>query len=289
MRLPGSILRGSQRKSPVGAGLAGDASDSGAAKSIAGKARSYRGRDTSWLVAGLSIRVLPCCCVVLVTGCVSAPSADPPRVSPATTPEAAGLVDIARLVPDIDLDIRYAGMRNFTGARVDGYEAPRCYLLRPAAEALARVERSLRAQGHRLRLYDCYRPMRAVRQFVRWAADLQDQRTKAEYYPNLDKSTLMPGYLSNRSGHSRGATIDLTLMRCDGDACAPLDMGTPFDFFDPRANTDHPGVTAEQRRNRDRLRDAMAAEGFANYAMEWWHYTLKPEPSPELFIDVPVR
>lgn len=239
--------------------------------------------------ADATTRLFAWLCCGLLVACATSPPADPPRISPAITPEAAGLVDIAQLVPDIDLDIRYAGTDNFTGMRVDGYEAPRCYLLRPAAEALARVERSLREQGYRLRIFDCYRPMRAVRHFVRWVADLEDQRTKADYYPNLDKSSLMPGYLSDRSGHSRGATIDLTLLQCTGDGCAPLDMGTPFDFFDPRANTDHPGITADQRRNRDRLRDAMAAEGFANYAMEWWHYTLKPEPSPDLFIDVPVR
>jgi D-alanyl-D-alanine dipeptidase len=232
---------------------------------------------------------LPWLCAGLLAACASAPSADPPQISPATTPEAAGLVDIAELVPDIDLDIRYAGARNFTGGRVDGYEAPRCYLLRPAAEALARVERSLHAQGRRLRIFDCYRPMRAVRHFVRWAADTQDQRTKAEYYPNIDKPKLIPGYISDRSGHSRGATLDLTLLHCAGDTCTTLDMGTPFDFFDPRANTDHSGITDEQRRNRDRLRDAMTAEGFANYAMEWWHYTFKPEPSPDLFFDVPVQ
>jgi D-alanyl-D-alanine dipeptidase len=233
--------------------------------------------------------VLAWLCAGLLAACTSAPSADPPRISPATTPETAGLVDIAELVPDIDLDIRYTGARNFTGERVDGYEAPRCYLLRPAAEALARVERGMRAQGYRLRIFDCYRPMRAVRHFVRWAADTQDQRTKAEYYPNIDKSRLIPGYISDRSGHSRGATLDLTLLHCAGDGCTPLDMGTPFDFFDPRANTDYPGITDEQRRNRDRLRDAMSVEGFANYAMEWWHYTLKPEPSPDVFFDVPVR
>lgn len=235
------------------------------------------------------ISFLPWFCVGLLAACASSPPEPSPRVSTATAPEAAGLVDITQFVPDIDLDIRYAGTRNFTGGRVDGYEAPRCYLLRPAAEALARVERSLREQGYRLRIFDCYRPMRAVRHFVRWAADTQDQRTKAEYYPNIDKSALIRGYISDRSGHSRGATLDLTLLRCDGDTCRALDMGTPFDFFDPRANTEHAGITDEQRRNRGRLREAMAAGGFANYAMEWWHYTFKPEPSPDLFFDVPVR
>lgn len=164
-------------------------------------------------------------------------------------------------------------------------------MLRPAAEALAAVERELRPQGLRLRIFDCYRPARAVRQFVRWAADAQDQRTKAEYYPALDKATLVPGYISDRSGHSKGATVDLTLLACDGEGqgCRELDMGTPFDFFDPRANTDHAGVTAAQRSNRDRLRDAMARHGFENYPMEWWHYTFRLQPPPETFHDLPIR
>lgn len=230
--------------------------------------------------------------VLLAASC--APVRDPaPAGEPSATLEAAGMVDIAALVPDIDLDIRYAGERNFTGGRVDGYEAPKCYLLRPAAEALRAVEAELRKQGLRLRVFDCYRPARAVRQFVRWAADAQDQRTKAEYYPALEKGSLVPGYISDRSGHSKGATIDLTLMRCEGahspGACHELDMGTPFDFFDPRANTDHPGIDAAQRANRVRLRDAMARHGFENYPMEWWHYTFRLQPPPEAFHDIPIR
>ncbi|HEY0506100.1 MAG TPA: M15 family metallopeptidase [Lysobacter sp.] len=212
-------------------------------------------------------------------------------VSDATTPEAAGLVDVRALVPDIDLDLRYAGRDNFVGDRIDGYEAPRCFLLRPAAEALQRAEQSLRHEGLRLRLYDCYRPARAVRHFVAWAHDLDDQRTKARHYPGLDKQQLLDGYISPTSGHSRGATVDLTLLRCDaaGGDCRPLDMGTGFDFFDPLANTDSPRATPEQRANRHRLRAAMQAAGFRNYPMEWWHFTLDPEPAPKTFFDVPVR
>lgn len=207
----------------------------------------------------------------------------------AVTPAAAGMVDIATLVPDIDLDIRYAGPGNFTGAPVEGYEAPKCYLLRDAAEALRRVEIALRPQGLRLRIFDCYRPERSVRAFMRWAADRADQSTKADYYPALDKASLVPGYIAERSGHSKGATVDLTLLACDGDACAPLDMGTPFDYFDPLANTDNSAITPGQRANRMRLRDAMAGQGFENYPMEWWHYSLRMEPPPEAFHDIPVR
>lgn len=213
------------------------------------------------------------------------------QVSGATTPDAAGLVDIRTLVPDIDLDIRYAGSDNFIGAPVDGYEAPRCYLLAPAAQALQQAESALRRENLRLRLFDCYRPARAVRHFVAWAEDLDDQSTKARHYPDLDKRELLGAYISPTSGHSRGATVDLTLMQCeaDGSACRPLDMGTPFDFFDPSANTDSPRATPAQHANRDRLRQAMQRAGFRNYPMEWWHFTLDPEPAPKTFFDVPLK
>jgi D-alanyl-D-alanine dipeptidase len=226
--------------------------------------------------------------ILFATGCASAP--EQMSIASADTADAAGLVDIRSLVPDIDLDIRYAGRHNFVGQPVDGYEAPRCLLLAPAAHALARAEKGLREGGMRLRIFDCYRPARAVRHFVAWAHDTADQRTKTEFYPNLDKGKLLGGYISPTSGHSRGATVDLTLVQCSADgACAPLDMGTPFDFFDPLANTDSPSATPDQCANRDRLRNAMREAGFRNYPMEWWHYTLHPEPAPDVFYDVPVR
>lgn len=188
------------------------------------------------------------------------------------------LVSVQQRAPDIALDMRYYGSENFVGERIDGYAAPKCLLLDEAADALARVEMSLRKQGLRLRIFDCYRPQRAVAHFMRWARDLSDQRTKTAYYPNLDKSTLVPGYIAEQSGHSRGATVDLTLMRCTDSGCEALDMGTPFDFFDPLANTDSAAVTDQQRANRHLLRDAMQREGFENYPMEWWHYTLPLDP-----------
>lgn len=213
-----------------------------------------------------------------------------PRVSRASTPDAAGMASIQDLVPDIALDIRYASDENFVGTRIRGYEAPRCYLLKPVAEALRRVELSLRKQSMRLRIFDCYRPVRAVQHFVEWAGDLDEQRTKQRYYPNLDKREILGEYVAPVSGHSRGATVDLTLMQCKGsDECVPLDMGTDFDFFDVRAHTDSPLVTTEQRKNRQRLRDAMEKEGFENYASEWWHYTFRPEPSGDLAYDFVVR
>jgi len=215
--------------------------------------------------------------------------AQAPRISPARDAAAAGMVDVRSLAPDIGVEMRYAGAVNFTGAPVPGYEANRCYLLGPVAEALARVQASLRGQGLGLHVYDCYRPAQSVRSFVRWIASPDDPAQKARWYPHVDKSALMPGYIGETSGHSRGATIDLTLARCGDDGCEPLDMGTPFDFFDPLAHTDAPGVTAAQRTNRDRLREAMAAQGLRNYPQEWWHYTLQPEPDPDTAYDFPVR
>jgi D-alanyl-D-alanine dipeptidase len=214
-----------------------------------------------------------------------------PILSPAKSAAAAGLVDIRTLVPDIAEDIKYAGSDNFVGQPVDGYRAAKCLLERPAAAALGRVEHALRVQHLRLKVWDCYRPARAVAHFVRWAHDLADQRSKPQHYPALDKSQLLGDYIAPVSGHSRGGTVDLTLMRCDArDAhCEPLDMGTDFDFFGVRANTDNPGITAGQHDNRQLLRTAMERGGFRNYPMEWWHYTLSPEPTPHTIYDVPVQ
>lgn len=222
-------------------------------------------------------------------GCAAAPSKPAVITSPATTEAQAGLVDVSTLAPAIDIDMRYAGTHNFTGGIVEGYDAPRCLLLRPAAEALAKVANSLRSHSMRLRVHDCYRPVRAVQGFMRWVDDPQSHATRREFYPDLEKVQLREGYIAPVSGHSRGATLDLSLLQCDANArCEPLDMGTPFDFFGERANTDFPGISATQRANRQRLRVAMEAAGFANYPMEWWHYTFKPEPTPLLQYDVPI-
>jgi len=227
---------------------------------------------------------------VLVTALVALPAvAEKAAVSRARTPSEAGLVDVRRHVPDIDEDMKYAGRDNFTGAPVPGYLAPVCLLRAAAAEALSRVESALRPQGYRLRLWDCYRPARAVSAFVRWAGLPDDPRSKALHYPNLAKTQLLGEYIAPVSGHSRGATVDLTLMQCTGTRCTPLDMGTGFDVFDPRAHTDDPGITEAQRDNRRRLVQAMAAQGFVNYAQEWWHFTLPGAAEGAVIYDVPVR
>lgn len=211
------------------------------------------------------------------------------QVSTARDAQAAGMVDLQELAPDIQVEMRYAGADNFTGAVVPGYAANRCLLLAPVAEAVARVQADLRRQGLGLRVYDCYRPAHSVLHFVEWAGQADDPAQKARWYPRVDKGALVPDYIASTSGHSRGATIDLTLQRCDDNGCAPLDMGTPFDLFDPLAHTDAPGLSQQVRQNRQRLLKAMAAQGLANYPLEWWHYTYRPEPDPRTAYDFPVR
>ncbi len=190
-------------------------------------------------------------------------------------------VDAGAMIPAAIVDMRYAGKYNFTGERVSGYRKPKCLLTRPAAEALSRANAELEGMGLRLRIYDCYRPQRAVDRFARWGANA-DQSTKADYYPNIEKSRLFAeGYIAERSGHSRGSTVDLTI---EG-----LDMGSPYDFFDPISNTGDPRPGDTQRANRLLLKLLMEKHGFRPYALEWWHFTLADEPYQESYFDRPVN
>ena len=169
--------------------------------------------------------------------------------------------------------MRYAGAHNFVGRPIDGYEAPRCLLTKPAATALAGVAKDVATYGLVVKVFDCYRPTRAVANFVRWARDLNDTAGKAEFYPDVDKRTLFrDGYIASRSGHSRGSTIDLTLAHADG---RELDMGTPFDFFSPKSWPNSAGVSHDAMVNRGELRTAMQHNGFRPYDREWWHFTLR--------------
>lgn len=211
------------------------------------------------------------------------------NISPATQAEQAGMLEIRTLAPDIAMDIRYASDNNFSGRVVPGYDAPKCYLLRPVAEALAKVQHSLRSQGYSLQIFDCYRPAHSVTAFVHWAQDLSDQGTKSQYYPNVEKHNLLGGYIAETSGHSRGATVDLSVLDCRSGNCTILDMGTDFDFFDPRAHTASEEVSPAQREHRQLLLREMQAQGFSNYPMEWWHFTWTPEPDPETAFDFPLR
>jgi zinc D-Ala-D-Ala dipeptidase len=213
------------------------------------------------------------------------------RSSPVMAQAPAGFVDAATVIDKLVVDMRYFGDDNFVGARIDGYEAPRCLLTRSAALALARVQIDLAAQGLGLKVFDCYRPARAVAHFVRWGRDLKDLKRKAEYYPDVDKRDLFKlGYIAAQSGHSRGSTVDLTLVRhTAGTAPADLDMGTRYDFFGPQSWLSNRSVGAEAQANRLILATAMRRGGFMPYAREWWHFTLRAEPHPDRYFNFPVR
>ncbi len=200
----------------------------------------------------------------------------------------ASFVDVAARVPGIAVEMRYAGEHNFVGVRIDGYERPVCLLTAQAAGALARVQHDLAERGLGLKVFDCYRPGRAVAHFVRWARDLADVKRKAEFYPTVDKRELFRlGYIAAQSGHSRGSTVDIGLVvLADG---AEPDMGTPFDTFGPRSWPGDMTVSAEARRHRALLAAAMRQRGFRPYAKEWWHFTLRDEPFPATYFDFPVR
>ena len=238
-------------------------------------------------------RLLACLSFCILAACAGASQ---------TLPD--GFVYLRDTAPTIKQDIRYFGANNFVGRRVNGYQAPECVLAKPAAEALARVQDDLARDGLTLKVFDCYRPQRAVDDFVAWSKDPSDP-TKAEYYPALKKSSLFPdGYIAERSGHSRGATVDLAIAPVDNadtferpefvscvDATGEkkpsgqLDFGTAFDCFDTLSNTADPRITGAARANRQKLVDAMAAHGFSNYRLEWWHFTFRPEPYPDTYFD----
>lgn len=201
------------------------------------------------------------------------------------------LVDAAHFVDGLQVEMRYSGSDNFVGAPIDGYEKPLCLLSEPATRALAAAQRELAIHSLGLRVYDCYRPQRAVDHFVRWSEEPNDARSQDRYYPDLDKRELFElGYIARHSSHTRASTVDVTLveLRSRGRS-RTVDMGTPFDFFGERAHTESPAVGPLQQRNRRRLRDTMERAGFLNFAKEWWHYTLRNEPYPETYGDQPVR
>jgi zinc D-Ala-D-Ala dipeptidase len=209
-----------------------------------------------------------------------------PAQAQASLPPA--FVDAAAVVDGLVVDMRYFSDNNFVGERIDGYEQPRCILSAPAANAVAAVQRELAARGLGLKVFDCYRPQRAVAHFVRWAQRIDDVKRKREFYPDVDKRNLFrEGYISERSGHSRGSTVDATVVR--PTAGRELDMGSPFDFFSPKSWPSDESVSAQAQNNRALLAEAMRRGGFRPYDKEWWHFTLANEPFPDTYFDFPVR
>ena len=197
-------------------------------------------------------------------------------------------VALRSLIPDLVVELRYFSSNNFMGRPVEGYRANIVYMTEPAARALQAVQQELASEGLGLKVFDAYRPQRAVNDFVRWAADSGDTLMKQQYYPSLDKSELFPGgYIAERSGHSRGSTVDLTLVRLADSQ--EVDMGSPYDFFDPVSWPSDTSITAQQQANRMTLREAMLANGYRPLDTEWWHFTLEGEPFADVYFDFPVE
>ena len=198
-----------------------------------------------------------------------------------------GFVSVGERIPDALLDIRYYSSFNFIGERIDGYEEPATLLTREAAEALAAASGEAMRQGFRLKIFDAYRPQKAVDHFVRWAKDPADTRMKAYFYPDLEKKDIIPQhYIAEHSGHSRGSTVDLTLFEMNTQQDA--DMGGTFDFFGEKSHPDYAGVSEAQHANRMLLQKLMVKNGFRPLESEWWHFTLENEPWPDTYFTFPV-
>lgn len=199
-----------------------------------------------------------------------------------------GFIHVKEAIPSIQLEIRYAGSHNFTGRPVKGYEKPTAILSKPAAEALKKVQEDLMEKGYCLKIYDAYRPQQAVDSFVEWARVPGDTLTKQEFYPELPKDRLFQlGYIASRSGHSRGSTIDLTIV--DAETLENVDMGGPYDFFGNISHHNTMGLSPKQKANRELLKNTMMKYGFRPYSEEWWHYTLRKEPYPNTYFNFKVR
>ncbi len=218
---------------------------------------------------------------------------DPPTVQiqesdPYDTYDSAGFVSVSRLIPDAVIDMRYFTDYNFVGEVIDGYEANCALLTYEAALALQAAGEEFRSQGLLLKVFDAYRPQSAVDHFYSWSLDMTDTKMKSEFYPDIEKSQLYSqGYIAYRSGHSRGSTIDLTLV--DMATGQELDMGGKFDFFDESSSYYYSNdLSSDQVANRQLLRSVMTSHGFTAYDAEWWHFSLSDEPYPYTYFDFPV-
>jgi len=232
--------------------------------------------------------LLVICGIIVVSSCRKTNvEAEVSTVNP--TEDTSQFVTLTDVVPDAILEIRYFGTYNFVGDRIDGYLEPTALLTKQAADSLRAVSDDVIKLGYRLKIYDAYRPQMAVDHFVRWAADFDDTRMKSYFYPNLEKNVLFPQeYICEKSGHTRGSTLDLTLF--DMATEKELDMGGTFDWFGPESHPDYTeGITKQQFQNRMILRDAMMRHGFKPFNTEWWHFTLENEPFPDTYFTFPVK
>jgi D-alanyl-D-alanine dipeptidase len=204
-------------------------------------------------------------------------------INPQKTALPKGFVYLRDLVPNCEIDLRYYGTNNFVGRKIDGYQQPVCIITQDAALALLEASEEFEKRGYRIKIFDTYRPQRAVNHFSKWANNLDDTLTKQIYYPNVNKADLFKlQYIASKSGHSRGSTIDLTLIDAQGN---PLEMGTTWDYFGPESWPSDTSISKLAFKNRHVLRSIMIASGFVPYHEEWWHFTLKNEPFPETYFD----
>ena len=203
------------------------------------------------------------------------------------TMDSSDFVLLSDYVPGIVQEIRYFSTYNFVGDRIDGYEEPCAIITKEAARALKTVSNQMNVAGYRLKVFDAYRPASAVKHFVMWGVEDLDLRMKPFFYPELEKQELfIKGYIASRSSHSRGSTIDLTLL--DMTTGKEVDMGSPFDLFSEISHPDYRGITEEQYENRMILQNVMIENGFEPLDCEWWHFTLKNEPFPDTYFEFPV-
>ena len=251
------------------------------------------------------VAVVAVVCGICVTTCYSSNDA-PVAILPAE--DTSQFVTLTDAVPDAILEIRYFSTYNFVGQRIDGYEEPTALITKQAAEALKAVSDDVKQEGYRLKIYDAYRPQKAVDHFMRWGADMNDTAMKSYFYPDIDDKARLfkEDYIAEKSGHSRGSTVDLTLF--DMQTEKELDMGGTFDWFGPESHPDFCGnpetgeytgdnskspqgrsITKQQFEHRMVLRRAMLAHGFKPMVSEWWHFTLKDEPFPDTYFTFPVR
>ena len=203
------------------------------------------------------------------------------------TLDASGFVLLSDYIPAIVQEIRYYSTYNFIGDRIDGYEEPCALFTIEGARALKAVSNEMLVRGYRLKIFDAYRPVAAVKHFILWGIEDEDIRMKPYFYPEIDKQdTFALGYIAKQSSHSRGSAIDLTLL--DMYTGKEVDMGGPFDLFSQRSHPDYRGITDEQYENRMILQKAMVRNGFVPYECEWWHFMLKDEPYPDIYFNFPV-
>lgn len=203
-------------------------------------------------------------------------------------PVPGTFVDLKKIVPGIEIDLRYYDNHNFLGRPVDGYKRNVAYATLEAGLALQALQKDLQKEGLGIKVFDAYRPQQAVDHFKRWANDIKDTLAKANFYPDVDKGDLFKlGYIAERSGHSRGSTIDLTLITLKDKK--ELDMGSPFDYFGEKSHHNYPHLTKTQKANRRKLKSFMEKHGFKALEEEWWHYTLKNEPFQDKYFNFPVK